>query len=57
MVADSLPIRGCRPEEAEHRVYRDIPYISMDELFAGYTGDYQPDECDLGKDIGDEVIP
>ena len=41
-----------RPEEAEHRAYRDIPYVSMDELFAGYTG-----ECDCGKDLGAEVIP
>ena len=46
-----------RPEEAEHRAYRDIPYVSMDELFAGYTGDYQPGECDWGKDLGAEVIP
>ena len=46
-----------RPEEAEHRAYRDIPYVSMDELFAGYTGDYQPGECDWGKDLGTEVIP
>ena len=46
-----------RPEEAEHRAYRDIPYVSMDELLAGYTGDYQPRECDWGKDMGAEVIP
>ncbi len=31
-------------------------YRSLDELFAGYTGDYQPTEFDFGDDVGREVI-
>ena len=29
---------------------------SLDELFAGYHGDYQPVELDTGADVGLEVI-
>lgn len=29
---------------------------SLDELFAGYHGDYQPVEFDTGADVGWEVI-
>ena len=29
---------------------------SLDELFAGYHGDYQPVEFDTGADVGLEVI-
>lgn len=29
---------------------------SLDELFAGYHGDYQPFEFDTGADVGLEVI-
>lgn len=29
---------------------------SLDELFAGYHGDYQPAEFDAGADVGREVI-
>ena len=29
---------------------------SLDELFAGYQGDYQPMELDSGADVGREVI-
>lgn len=29
---------------------------SLDELFAGYHGDYQPIEFDTGADVGLEVI-
>ena len=29
---------------------------SLDELFAGYHGDYQPVEFDTGADVGREVI-
>lgn len=29
---------------------------SLDELFAGYHGDYQPVEFDTGVDVGREVI-
>ena len=29
---------------------------SLDELFAGYHGDYQPVEFDTGTDVGREVI-
>lgn len=29
---------------------------SLDDLFAGYRGDYQPVEFDTGADVGREVI-
>lgn len=29
---------------------------TLDELFAGYEGDYQPAEFDSGEDVGLEVI-
>jgi len=45
-----------RPVE-NHRSYGDAPYKSMEELFAGYTGDLKTSEFDWGQDIGDEVIP
>lgn len=31
-------------------------YASLDALFAGYEGDYQPAEFDTGADVGREVI-
>lgn len=45
-----------RPVES-HRSFGDAPYRSMDELFAGYTGDMRATEFDWGKDVGDEVVP
>jgi antitoxin MazE len=45
-----------RPAEA-HRSYGDAPYASLDEIFAGYTGNYQPTEFDWGPDVGAEVVP
>ena len=44
-----------RPE-AEHRVVRDVPYVSMDEAFSGYDGAFRPGECDWGDDVGKEVL-
>lgn len=32
------------------------PRRSLDDLFAGYHGDYQPVEFDSGADVGREVI-
>lgn len=32
------------------------PRRSLDDLFAGYCGDYQPVEFDTGADVGREVI-
>ena len=29
---------------------------TLDDLFAGYEGDYQPAEFDAGEDVGREVI-
>lgn len=34
----------------------DVPYISMDEVFAGYKGSYVPCEADWGHDVGAEVV-
>lgn len=45
-----------RPEEHSHRIVRDVPYRSMDELFADYEGGYRPTEPDWGNDVGGEVI-
>lgn len=45
-----------RPEEQTHRTICDVPYRSMDELFADYEGGYRPTEPDWGKDVGGEVI-
>lgn len=44
-----------RPE-TEHRVVCDVPYVSMDEAFSAYDGDYLPGECDWGEDVGKEVV-
>ena len=45
-----------RPEVSEHRRCLDGPYVSLEDLFEGYTGDYPPSECDWGKDVGREVV-
>lgn len=31
-------------------------YRSLDQLFAGYQGNYQPVEFDTGADVGREVV-
>lgn len=31
-------------------------YRSLDELFAGYQGDYRPEEMDIGEPVGREVL-
>ena len=50
------PYLMLRPAEAEHRSFSDAPLASMDELFAGYEGDYVPVEADWGEDVGREVV-
>lgn len=50
------PFILIRPKQAAHRSYGDAPYRSIDELFAGYSGDYRPTECDWGADTGREVM-
>jgi antitoxin MazE len=32
-------------------------YKSLDDLFAGYAGDYLPTELDTGDAVGREVLP
>ena len=32
------------------------PHRTLDDLFAGYTGDYRPTEFDTGVDVGLEVF-
>jgi antitoxin MazE len=44
-----------RPAE-KHRSFGDAPFVSIDEIFAGYVGDYHPIEFDWGQDVGPEVI-
>jgi antitoxin MazE len=53
---DVGPYLILRPEDKGHRSFSDAPYLSMDELFLGYAGAYQPTEPDWGADIGAEVI-
>ena len=50
------PYLMLRPAEGEHRSFSDAPFASMDELFAGYEGEYVPVEADWGEDIGHEVV-
>jgi antitoxin MazE len=45
-----------RPESGSHRSFPYAPLLTMDDLFAGYAGDYQPTETDWGADVGAEVI-
>lgn len=45
-----------RPEISTHRSFNNAPYISMDEVFAGYKSNYVPSEFDWGEDVGSEVI-
>lgn len=45
-----------RPESEAHRVVKDAPYVSMDNLFAGYTQAESQHECDWGEEVGDEVV-
>lgn len=45
-----------RPELEAHRVVANVPYLSMGEIFAGYSDSKQPTECDWGEDVGDEVV-
>lgn len=40
----------------EHRSYADAPYVSMDELFKDFDGDFQGVEGDWGADEGAEVL-
>ena len=45
-----------RPIGDEHKSYGDAPYVSIDELFSGYQGDWHPEEFDWGDDGGAEVV-
>ena len=45
-----------RPSATQHRTYGDVSPISMDEAFAGYSGDYIPCEADWGDDAGSEAV-
>ena len=51
------PFIVIRPDEgARHRSYGDAPYRSIEELFAGYDGVWQPEEFDWGADVGAEAV-
>lgn len=45
-----------RPITDEHRSYGSAAYISMDDAFRGYEGDYVSSEFDWGCDVGAEVV-
>jgi antitoxin MazE len=40
------------PETPRHRRRKKV---TLNELFAGYRGDYQPTECDWGEPVGKEM--
>ncbi len=43
-------------EKDELRIRKAKRYNSLDELFSGYEGNYQPSEINFGGDVGLEVI-
>lgn len=45
-----------RPQHDGHRSCGDAPYVSIEELFAGYTGEYEPKEIDWGGEVGAERL-
>ena len=45
-----------RAADNRHRSFADASYVSMEEAFKGYTGDYIPHEADWGMDVGAEVV-
>ena len=50
------PFIRLRPESSEHRSFADAPLQSMDILFEGYEGEYEPAEAAWGDDVGSEVV-
>ena len=50
------PYLTIRPADEDHRSFSDAPYVSMDELFAGYEASERPTEADWGEDVGGEVV-
>lgn len=50
------PYLVIKPLPAQHKSYGDAPYRSMDEVFAGYSGGYEPCEFDWGEDVGAEAL-
>lgn len=52
-----------RPQE-RRRDYGSAPYVSMDDVFADWSGSYEPpadwptihNEIDWGEDVGSEVV-
>ncbi|MEG2252906.1 MAG: AbrB/MazE/SpoVT family DNA-binding domain-containing protein [Clostridia bacterium] len=51
---DEVEILAVENEITIRKVRR---YKSLDVLFDGYHGDYQPVEFDTGADVGREVLP
>ena len=45
-----------RPIADDHRSFSGAPGITMEEAFAGYSGDYVPCEADWGDDVGAEEV-
>lgn len=45
-----------RPQGDGHRNCGGAPYESIDEIFAGYSGEYEPAEIDWGDDVGAERL-
>ena len=53
---ESGPFVVIRPAKSRHRSCGDAPYRSIDEIFAGYAGDWQPSEADWGAPVGAEIL-
>jgi len=53
---ESGPFILIRPTNSGHRNYADAPYVSIEEVFEGYSGSYVPHEADWGPDAGGEVV-
>ncbi|GHT78468.1 multidrug transporter MatE [Actinomycetota bacterium] len=41
-----------RPETPKYKRHKKV---TIEELFAGYKGDYVPTECDWGSPVGKEI--
>ena len=50
------PYLLIRSADKGHRSFADAPFVSMDEAFEGYAGDYVPREADWGADVGAEAV-
>jgi hypothetical protein len=53
---ERVPCPTIRSNDVHHRGFSNTPFVSMDDLFAGHSGDYRPSEADWGDGVGGEVL-